>query len=157
MASEKFDINRAASSIFFAMIAAALLLTSILRTPLSWDGSFYLFEMLDRQSWFLAESRRWINYALQWPTLAALRYTTNFPLLTLIFSLSYASVPMIGLAASYLVCRKRPELFIWAAMGIGLTALPGTLCFNAEGIMSAELFWPVLLASLIGVGVVEFV
>ena len=152
MAAEKFDLNRAATWIFFAMIAAALILTSILRGPLSWDGSFYLFEMLDRQSWFLAEPYRWINYALQAPTLAALRFTTNFPFLILIFSLSYASVPMIGLAASYLVCRKRPELFVWPALGIGLVALPGTLCFNSEAIMTLELFWPVLMASLIGIG-----
>jgi hypothetical protein len=158
MASEKFDINRAATWIFFAMIAVALILTSILRTPLSWDGSFYLFEMLDRQSWFIAQPHRWVNYALQAPTLAALHFTTNFPFLILIFSLSYASVPMIGLASSYLVCRKRPELFIWPAIGIGLIALPGAICFNSEAVMTPELFWPVLMASLIGIsGVVESV
>jgi hypothetical protein len=76
----------------------------------------------------------------------------------LLFSLSYASVPMIGLAASYLVCRKRPELFVWPAIGIGLVALPGALCFNSEAIMTPELFWPVLMASLIGIGgVIELV
>jgi hypothetical protein len=146
-----------ATSIFLASVAVALVVASIAHAPLSWDGSFYLFEMLDRQSWFIAQPHRWINYALQAPTIVALHLTWNMKLLTLIFSLSYASVPMIGLTSSWLVCRKRPALFIWPAIGIGLVSLPGVFNFNSEATMTAALFWPVLLASLIGVSLIEFV
>ncbi|HVN27165.1 MAG TPA: hypothetical protein VMT64_01690, partial [Candidatus Binataceae bacterium] len=145
------DLAGAATPLFFAAIAIALIVAAVLRAPLSWDGSFYFFQMLDRQWWFIAQPHRWINYALQAPTLLAMRFTLNFPILILIFSLSYASPAIIGVALSWLVCRKRPELFIWPAIGIGIVTLPGILNFNSEATMTAPLFWPVLLAALIGV------
>jgi hypothetical protein len=154
--ARRLDRSNAATLIFFAAVAAALIIASFLRAPLSWDGSFYLFEMLDRQTWFIAQPHRWINYALQAPTLVAMHLTWNLKILTLIFSLSYASVPMIGLTSSWLVCRKRPALFVWPAIGIGLVSLPGVFCFNSEATMTAALFWPVLLASLVGVSLIEF-
>lgn len=94
--------------------------------------------------------------ALQLPTLLASRFTSNLKILALIFSLSYASVPMIGLAVSYLICRKRQSLFIWPALGICVASLPGILFFNSDAIMCPALSWPLLLATLIGVGVGEF-
>jgi len=166
MESEQLDIKPRAPAIFFAriaqaiyfpMIALALVIACIFRAPLSWDGSFYLFEMLDRQSWFIAQPHRWINYPLQLPTLLALHFSANVKLLALIFSFSYASIPLIGLAASYLICRKRPALFVWPAIGIGLVTLPGVFCFHSEATMTTPLFWPVLLASLVGVSPLEFV
>jgi MFS family permease len=88
----------------------------------------------------------------------ASHFTSNLRILALIFSLCYAAVPMIGLAVSYLICRPRRELFIWPALAIGLGTLPGIFAFNYEAIIVASLFWPVLLAVLIGVNSgVEFV
>jgi hypothetical protein len=150
-----FSRSGAPTLILFAAVASALIVASVMRAPLSWDGSFYLFQVLDRQSWFIAQPHRWINYALQAPTIVALHLTSNLDILTLIFSLSYASVAMVGLTISWLVCRKRPDLFIWPAIGIGLATLPGIINFNSEATMTAPLFWPVLLATLVGVDLVE--
>ena len=155
--SGRLSRSGAATLIFFTAIAAALSFASFMRAPLSWDGSFYLFQMLDRQWWFIAQRHRWINYALQVPTLVAMRFTWNIGTLSLIFSLSYASVSIVGLTVSWLVCRKRPALFIWPAIGIGLATVAGILNFNSEATMTAPLFWPVLLASLVGVSDLELI
>ena len=144
------------TAIFFALVAIGLTICSFLNGPLSWDGSFYLFEMLDHQTWFIAQHHRWINYVLQAPTLVAMHVTWNIKLLSIIFSLSYASPALIGLLASWFICRRRPALFIWPALGIALTSLPGMFCFNSEATMTAAWFWPVLIATLIGTDFVEF-
>jgi hypothetical protein len=154
--ASRSNIDRLSIPTFFVLVGAALITTSILRGPLSWDGAFYLFELLDHQFWFLPQYRL-INLPLQAPTLLVSHFTSNLKILALIFSLSYASVPMFGLAISYLICRQRRSLFIWPALGICLAALPGVFCFSSEALMNASLFWPLLLATVIGVGVGEFV
>ena len=154
--ASRLDLNRLSVPIFFVLVGAAVITTSVLGGPLSWDGAFYLFQLLDRQFWFLT-LHRFINLPFQSPALFASRFTSNLKILDLIFSLSYASVPMIGLWVSYLICRKRPSLFIWPALGICIVALPGILLFTSEGMMNVSLSWPLILATLVGVGVGEFV
>jgi hypothetical protein len=152
--ASRFNLGGVSVRIFFALIAAALVTCSILRGPLSWDGAFCLFEVLDRRFWFV-QDYRFIDVPLEFPVLFASHFTSNLNILAMLYSLSCAAVPMLGLAASYLICRKRPELFIWPALGISVATLPGIFCFNSEAIMAASLFWPVLLATLIGVDVGE--
>ncbi len=148
--TSQYSIARVSTPIFFALVASALLITSALRAPLSWDAGLYFFGLLNQRTWF-APHQRWINVPLQAPTLMVSHLTANLRILALIFSLCYASVPMIGLGVSYLICRHRRELFIWPALAIGLGTLPGIFAFNAEAIMIASLFWPIGLAALIGV------
>ena len=150
----RFDIDRLSIPVFFALVTGALVLTAIAGGPLSWDGAHYLLKVLDLRVWFLPASRL-INVPLQSPTLLVSRFTSNLEVLRLVFCLSYASVPLIGLLASYLVCRNRRSLFIWPALGIALGLLPGLFCFANEAIMMPSLFWPVLMAVLIGAGGVE--
>jgi hypothetical protein len=155
VASRFNNLNRLSIPIFFVLVEATLITTSLLRGPLSWDGAFYLFQLLDRQFWYLTLYRL-INLPFQSPALFASRFTSNLKILDLIFSLSYASVPMIGLAMSYLICRKRQSLFIWPALGICVVALPGIFLFTSEAMMNVSLSWPLILATLVGVGVGEF-
>jgi hypothetical protein len=70
--------------------------------------------------------------------------------LRLTFSAAYCSIPALGLATSWLVCRRRPSLFIWPAMSICIAALPGAFSFQNEQIMVATLLWPALLMVLLG-------
>ena len=147
MRTEAF--NRAIT-IFFGLIALALGIATFVNAPLSYDGAYFLFRVLDDHQ-FAAFHGRLINIPLQIPLLAALRFTQDIRLLSLAFSAAYASIPLLGLALSWLICRSRcPSLFIWPAMSICIAALPGQFSLQSESIMAATLLWPALLAVLLG-------
>ncbi len=135
--------------IFFALVLLGSGIAAVFDAPLSFDGAFYLFFVLDHHK-FAAFHSRLINVPLQLPTLAATHLTQNVHVLRLIFCAAYASVPALGLAISWLLCRsRRPALFIWPAISICIATLPGQFCFNAECIMSVTLMWPALIAVLL--------
>jgi hypothetical protein len=141
--------NRAIT-IFFGLIALALGIATFVNAPLSYDGAYFLFRVLDDHQ-FAAFHGRPINIPLQIPLLAALHFTNDIRLLRLAFSAAYASIPLLGLALSWLICRSRcPSLFIWPAMSICIAALPGQFSLQSESIMAATLMWPALLAVLLG-------
>jgi hypothetical protein len=137
--------------IFFLFVLIGFAVAAFAGVPLAWDGAFYLFASLDAQIPFIPHGRL-INVALELPVVAASHLTQNFTLLRLVFCLSYASAPVAGLAASWLVCReRRPSLFVWPALSCCLAMLPGRFAFSGEATMSAWLLWPVFLSALIGV------
>jgi hypothetical protein len=140
-----------AIQIFFLVVLLGFAVAASAGAPLAWDGAFYLFSALDTQ-WPFVPHGRTINVALQLPVVAASHFTQNLTVLRLIFCLCYASVPAVGLAASWLICReKRPSLFVWPALSCCLAMLPGRFTFVGKAMMSAWLLWPVFLAALIGV------
>ncbi len=121
----------------------------ISNAPLAFDGAFYFFSVLDHHK-FAVFHDRLINVPLQLPMLAAAHLTQNVHVLRLIFCAAYASVPALGLAISWLLCRsRRPALFIWPAMSICIATLPGQFNFISECITSVTLMWPALLAILL--------
>ncbi|HTY56470.1 MAG TPA: hypothetical protein VMB26_14780 [Candidatus Binataceae bacterium] len=142
---------RRALQIFFLLVAIGLIVASVAGVPLTWDGAFYFFYTLDTGRPYIIHGRT-INLLLELPLLAASRFTENLAPLRVIFSLSYGSLPIAGLAVSWLICRdKRPSLFIWPALSGCVAMLPGQAAFSSEAIMTAWLLWPVFLAALIGV------
>ena len=150
MASHRENIDRAAVPIFFALVAAALIVAALCGDPLSWDGAFYLFLTLDRQIPFFTRARA-INAVLETPVLAVSHFSNNFTILRAVFCICYAAVPGLGLALSWIACRaRRPSLFIWPALSICLAMLPGQFHLISEAFMAASLTWPVFLAGLIG-------
>ncbi len=135
--------------LYFALVAGALVIAAICGAALSWDGSYYLFETLDSQTPYVPHDRL-SDLLLNWPALAASRFTADFTIIRLVFNLAYAVVPLAALAASWLIVRKTaPSLFVWAALAIGLGTLPGQFSLIGEGIQVAQLGWPVLLATLL--------
>jgi hypothetical protein len=139
-----------AVAIFFALVVLALGMSALVSAPLSFDGAFFLFRVLDTQR-FAAYHGRIINIPLQLPVLAAAHFTQNMDLLRLTFSAAYAAIPLLGLALSWLVCKsRRPSLFIWPAMSICIAGLPGQFFFQSETIMVVTLLWPALLVVLVG-------
>jgi hypothetical protein len=147
MGVERF--NRAIA-IFFGLVAIALGIATFANAPLSYDGAYFLFRVLDDHQ-FAAFHGRLINIPLQIPLVAALHFTQDIGILRLAFSAAYASVPLLGLALSWLVCRSRcPSLFIWPAMSVCIAALPGQFSMQSEAIMAATLLWPALLTVLLG-------
>jgi hypothetical protein len=137
--------------LYFGLVLTAFVVTTLVGAPLSWDGSYVLFSALDTQGAFIPHGRL-PDHILQAPLLAAARFTSDMNVLKAAFSLTYTLVPLLSLAASWwLVRRRAPALFLWPALGIGLVALPGQFCFVSEAIMAAELGWPLVLAMLLGV------
>lgn len=136
---------------FFGLIALAMLVAAKAGAGLSWDGSAYLFAVLDTQRTFSPNSR-FINVPLQLPVLLLNLLTSNTSALGTIFGLSYALVPLLALVASWFVVRERADtLFIWSALGIGLGLLPGQFLLVSEANMALQLGWPIVLAALIGI------
>lgn len=138
------------TAFFFGAVIAALAVTSLAGAALSWDGSYYLFKMEDTQAPFV-DHNRWVWVLLQLPTVLANHLSDNLWFLQTVFGLSYALVPLAALAISWwFVRRSAPQLFTWAAFGIGLGTLPTQVAFVSDATMALQLSWPVFLAILIG-------
>jgi hypothetical protein len=140
-----FEIVR----LYFALVAGALIIAAISGAALSWDGSYYLFQTLDKQTPFVPDGRSYY-LLLNWPALAITHFTADFSVVRSVFGLSYILVPLLSLGASWLIVRKAaPSLFIWPALAIGLGTLAGQFFLTGQGIQPAQLAWPILLATLL--------
>ncbi len=133
-------------------LALAVLTTAVVAAadlPLVWDGSNFLFVALNEQTPLLI-FHRYIESLLTAPAVAASFLTSDVGILRKVFSVSYAAVPTLALVLSWLVVRrKRPDLFVWPVLGIGLALLPGRALGVAESLLAAQLSWPLFLAALV--------
>jgi len=144
------DRERFLMRAYFGLTAVGLVFAALRGAALSWDGSGYLFETLDKQTPFVPNGRL-IDIPLQLPVLLVSRVTNDPGVLQTVFGLTYAAIPLIALAAAWWVVRDRARsLFVWAALGIELGMLPGQFDFTSEANIALQLFWPVLLALLTG-------
>lgn len=143
---------RVGVSLFFACAVAGALVAAWGGGVLAWDGAYYLFKALDDQAPFNPLGRR-INVLLQAPLLwASAGGVDDLSILRRVFALPYALVPVVGLSLSWLVVRRRrPALFVWPALAVGLGLLPGLFFYTSEGPMIGSLAWPLLLGVLLGV------
>jgi hypothetical protein len=147
---ERGSAERAFTAGYFGLIGGVFILASALGLALTWDASLYLYSALDNGH-AMVPYRRFIDIPLQDPVILLRGLSDNMALLSFIFNLSYFLVPLIALASSiWLVRRREPRLFVWAGLGIGLVALPGQANLVSEAIMALQLTWPILLAILSG-------
>ena len=136
--------------LYIALTGVALAIAAVCGAPLAWDGSYYLVKVLDTQGLWMPHNRL-SNILLQWPVLLASHVTDNLAILRLTFALPYLATPLVAVAAGWWIVRRpSPDLFVWAALGIGLGTLPGQFNMNSEDLQAVQLFWPVLLATLVG-------
>ena len=135
-------------TLFFVLIVIASVMATCVNAPLSFDGAFFLFRVLNAHQ-FASDHGRLINLPLQLPVMIGARSTENLAILRILFCGTYAAIPLIGLGVSWLVCRSRGSLFIWPAMSICLGGLPGQFSFHSEATIVATLLWPALLAVLV--------
>lgn len=137
--------------LYFSLTAVALIVAALCGAALSWDGSYYLFKTLDDQV-PLAPHGRVTDTLLQAPVVLVSHYVGDMAVLRAVFGLIYAAIPLVTLAASWWIVRKRaPILFVWAALGIEVGTLPGQLSLTSEGIQVIQLFWPILLSIILRV------
>lgn len=135
--------------IFFGLVSLAFFGIALSGAALAWDGSYYLFELLDQREPFIAHNRL-VAFPFQMIVLLASYVTNDVSILKMVFGLAYALVPILSMAAAWWIVRKNTRpLFVWAVLGIGLGTLPGLLPLFAEAIMVVQLFWPILLGILV--------
>lgn len=134
---------------FWALIGVGLLFAAWSGAVLAWDGSVYLFQILDTQTPFVVDNRL-VSVPLHLIVLLANNFTANITVLQTVFGLAYAAIPFAALAASWwIVGERQRHLFVWAAFGIGLATLPGQFNFVAEAYIALQLAWPIVLAVLL--------
>lgn len=134
---------------FFVCVAIAMLIAGVSGAALSFDGSNYLFQILDSQAPHTPNDRL-VNVPLHLPVILASHLTSNMSVLGIVFSLIYATIPLLALVASWWIVRKRaPHLFVWPVLCIGLATLPGQFYLVSEAMYAMHLTWPVVLAILV--------
>lgn len=133
-----------------SLMAAAFIIIGLSDAALAFDGSTYLYSVLENQRPHTPNNRL-VNLPLHVPVLMAAHVTSNMATLRLVFGLTYAAIPLIALSLSWWVVRERaPWLFVWPMIGFGLVILPGQFYLISEGIFSLQLAWPVALSVLVG-------
>lgn len=120
------------------------------RLALSWDGSYFLVDLLDQGRPVMLH-RRPTMVLFQVPAWLGSLVTSNTRVIGLLFTLPYVLVPLVALWLSWLVVRgTRPALIVWPAIGIGLITLPGQAFFVSESVIAAQFVWPLVLALITG-------
>ena len=88
------------------------------------DGSYYFIRAL-KQGFPFIPNRRMIHDPTQRPLIFAAQFISDLGVLQSVFSLAYALIPLLSLAAAWYVVRKDDRsLFLWAALGILIAPLP---------------------------------
>jgi hypothetical protein len=130
------------------MAVAALACTG---AGLSYDGSYLLFRTLESgRPW--VEHSRLTHVIFQLVPAAAGLLTHNLGLVVFLFSLSWATPPLLATAACWcLVRRRQPQAFVWCALGAALAALPSQICLISDMTIVQQAFWPLLAGLVAGV------
>ncbi|HYV99161.1 MAG TPA: hypothetical protein VE967_17015 [Gemmatimonadaceae bacterium] len=132
-------------ALFFGMVVVACVFAARCTTALSYDGSWYLYKVLDLQRPYLPD-HRYSDALLQYPVLLASHVTSNVRVLALIFSFAYGSVTVLSLAACWWILpRQRRSAFVWVAIGTATAVLPGWIFAVGESMVAIPLFWPILI------------
>jgi hypothetical protein len=130
--------------LYFGLIIVALGFAAVSGAAMAWDGSYFLFKILDLQA-PVPPHGHLVNIPLHGLVLLVNRFTSDLSLLQTVFGLVYAAIPFIALTLSWWVVRGYAEpLFIWVVLGVGFGTLPGQLCFVSEALFAILLFWPIM-------------
>ena len=135
---------------FGVLALAAFAAIAVAGAALDWDGSHYLFHLLDDGRPLLPHARGG-TAPIQWPVLGLSRITTDLAPVRLLFSALYELFPLLGLGLSWLAVRRSaPALMLWPALGIAVTQLPVQMLGMAELNLAVDLAWPLLMLALTG-------
>lgn len=132
------------------VITLPLGISVLTNAALTWDGAWYLFQMVDTREPFVPHNRLIVS-SLHTPLIWSMSVTDNLAILRAIFGITHVITPLVTLLASWWIIRDRvPQLIIWPMIAIGLFLLPGHINFISEAIKAYMLMWPLLLAVLVG-------
>jgi hypothetical protein len=131
---------------YFGLVAVGLLAAAALGLGLAWDGSWLLFGSLDRRTPFVFFLRL-VEFPLDLPAIAVAGFTQSMRAIGFAFGLAYFAVPFGALLVTWRVLgRENRRLFVWAALGVGILALPAQIFATSEIVIAVQLTWPLLLA-----------
>ena len=134
-----------------ALLLAAAIVACACGLPLVWDGAYQLAVSLVEQKPYFYQTR-FHSALLWWPCVALSRVTGNLTALTFAFGLPFIAAPAMSLWLSWRVVRHhRPELILWAALGVAVAGLPGQAFVINDSIWQQTMFWPVFLGALVPV------
>ncbi|HEY2704756.1 MAG TPA: hypothetical protein VGL20_13815 [Candidatus Dormibacteraeota bacterium] len=140
---------RAGGGVFVVCTALAAAFSARAGAALSYDGGYYLYNILQWRQPFTPYDRHAARL-VQFPVLALAHVTDDLRWLRLAFCVAYAAVPVVVALLCWLLVRRRaPDLMVWVALGLGLVALPGALFQVSESMIVALVSWPLLVAVLL--------
>lgn len=126
------------------------LAAALVGLPLSWDGSYFLVDLLDHGRPVILHGRAAMT-VFQVPAAIGGHWISDTTVLGILFGIPYVLVPLVALWLSWRAVRAtQPGLVVWAAVAIGLVTLPGQAFFVSESQMVGQLLWPLLLGVLTG-------
>ena len=145
--------GRATTCSVALLVAIPLLIVAVVGLPLFQDGSSYLLELMTSQS--AVRHHRYPVLRVQAPSIVALKLSamagvdprSTLQVVRAVFNASYATLPLVALAWSWLLVRERdPAMLIWAAAPI---LLLNVVNFSAvsEILLATQLAFPLLLAA----------
>lgn len=135
--------------LYFGLIAVSLAFAALCGVPLMYDGSWYLFRTLDLQAAYIPHNR-YVSLLFHWPILWTSYVTSDLRILRLVFSATYAILPLLTLLSCWWILREeRRTLFVWVAASLGLAVLPGQVLFASEVSIANQMVWLVWLAVIL--------
>ncbi|CAN5519841.1 hypothetical protein BH11CYA1_BH11CYA1_03210 [soil metagenome] len=138
------------------IVGAAFLVSALAaawaRLPLTFDGSYYLINLLESRQ-LVAPHGRLTVALLTLPAQIIVRLTESLEATTTAFCLTYALIPFISILACWLIVRKTQiELMIWPIISIGLLSAASQTNQLSENLIACQLAWPLLLNVLTNKG-----
>lgn len=82
--------------IAIAMIGAASVVAALLRAPLTWDGAYYFYRILQIEDNMFAHDRK-AGLLIHYPAVWVLRTTENVDLALFAFNLAHVLTPLLAL------------------------------------------------------------
>ena len=137
--------GRRAVDLWLLAIAAAYMVAALVGLPLYGDGAYYWFKLAADER-FVVPNLRVGALLPQLPGMLAGRFTDDPVLLRHAFSLGYVALPMLSLAACWLIVRRAaPALLVFPLLW--LTVHQINFSGVSELLTSAHLAWPFVLAA----------
>lgn len=134
----------------FGLAVAGLAIAGLGGLVLAWDGAWTVVRTAETGMPTFLHGRV-SGWLVQAPVLLVRPVTDDPAILTAVAGLSFASVPLLALAAAWRITRPdRDDLLALAFLGIGLAGLAGLGVLISEAMMAVALAWPLLLAAALG-------
>lgn len=135
--------------IIAAAVVGYLFFVTVVRLPLMWDGSYYVFRILDEGRPFVVYDRYSV-VPLHLPTLLVGRLSGSVDAASYVFSFTYALVPVLAAALAWYWHRNVRTALLWSIIGITVSVLPAQAFSTSEAVIATQLWWPLFLLAASG-------
>lgn len=131
------------------VVLAYLGIATSTRSPLMWDGSYYLFRILDDGQPFVVY-QRYSVVPLHLPTLVVGRLSGSVDAASYVLSFTYALVPVLILGAAWCWHRIDRPALLWSVVGVTASVMPAQAFFVGEAVIAVQIWCPLLMLAISG-------